>query len=108
MSRKSYIQLNGILYDKATLTDDPRSAPAVRGDLPDFVSPIDGSLVSGRADLRDHCRRHGVVPTTELAGLPPKPSVMPHQASPQERQQTRQVIADIINSRSEFRRHVKG
>jgi len=108
MSRKSWVQINGVLYDKATLSDDPRSAPAVRGDLPDFVSPIDGSLVSGRAGLRDHCRRHGVVPTAELQGLPPKPSVMPYQASLQERQQTRQVIADIINSRTDLWRHFKG
>jgi hypothetical protein len=60
------------------------------------------------AGLRDHCRRHNVVPTAELAGLPPKPAVMAHQPTPQERQQTRQVIADIINSRSEIRRHFKG
>lgn len=108
MSRKSYVQINGVLYDKETLTDDPRSAPAVCGDIPDFVSPIDGKVVSGRAALRDHCRRHGVVPTVELAGLPPKPAVMDYQPTPQERQQTKQLMADIINSRSEIRRHFKG
>lgn len=108
MSRKSYVQINGILYDKDTLTDDPRSAPSIHGDIPDFVSPIDGTVVSGRAGLRDHCHRHGVVPTADLAGLPPKPAVMEHNPSPQKRQQTKQVIADIINSRSEIRRHFKG
>lgn len=39
-------------------------------DLPDFVSPIDGKLYSGRAGLREHCRRHDVVPNAELKGLP--------------------------------------
>lgn len=29
-------------------------------DLPDFVSPIDGQVVHGRAGLREHNRRHGV------------------------------------------------
>jgi hypothetical protein len=39
-------------------------------DLPDFVSPIDGKRYSGRAGLREHCRRHDVVPNAELKGLP--------------------------------------
>jgi hypothetical protein len=43
-------------------------------DLPDFVSPIDGKLYSGRAGLRDHCARHNVVPTADLKGLPPLPA----------------------------------
>lgn len=29
-------------------------------DLPDFVSPIDGTVVKGRAGLREHNRRHNV------------------------------------------------
>lgn len=104
MTRKSYIQIGGKLYDKAELSEDPSSgAPMVRGDIPDFVSPIDGSVVSGRAGLRDHCRRHNVVPTSELAGLPPKPMNLNQAPSQEQRQQTKQVIADVINSRGYFR-----
>jgi hypothetical protein len=29
-------------------------------DLPDFVSPIDGTVVNGRAGLRAHNKRHNV------------------------------------------------
>lgn len=29
-------------------------------DLPDFVSPIDGKVVHGRAGLREHNRQHNV------------------------------------------------
>lgn len=47
-------------------------APMVMPDLPEFVSPIDGRTYSGRAGMREHCRLHDVVPTRELAGLPPK------------------------------------
>lgn len=80
MARKSYVQINGVLYDKSEpLPADiaqlrGSSTHAVMGDLPDFVSPIDGTVVSGRAGLRDHCARHNVVPTADLAGLPPKPA----------------------------------
>ena len=70
--RKSYVQIDGVLYEKGT--EPHRSstggAPVVFGDLPDFVSPIDGKVVSGRSGMRDHCARHNVVPTADLKGLP--------------------------------------
>jgi hypothetical protein len=48
------------------------------GDLPDFISPIDGTVVHGRAGLREHCARHNVVPTEDLKGLPfVRPEVKP-------------------------------
>jgi len=76
MARKSYVQINGVLYDKSEPLPEGVSSvvslPTVHGDLPDFISPIDGKLYSGRAGLRDHCARHDVVPTADLAGLPPK------------------------------------
>ena len=104
MARKSYIQIGGKLYDKSEMVyQDAPVAPAILGDSPDFISPIDGTLVSGRAGLRDHCKRHDVVPTEELRGLPPKP-LYSNQISEQHREQTRQVMADIINSRGYFRR----
>lgn len=55
----------GRLYDQ----HNTGGAPAVHMDYPDFVSPIDGTVVKGRRGLRDHCRTHDVVPTRELAGL---------------------------------------
>lgn len=38
--------------------------------MPDFVSPIDGKHYSGRAGMREHNKRHDVVPNAELKGLP--------------------------------------
>lgn len=72
--RKSYIQIDGVLYEKGTepVRSSRKGAPAVLGDLPDFVSPIDGTVVHGRAGMRDHCARHNVVPTADLKGLPNK------------------------------------
>ncbi len=40
------------------------------GDLPDFVSPVDGKHYSGRAGLREHNLRNNVVPVADLKGLP--------------------------------------
>lgn len=113
MARRSFVQINGKLYERGVdvlpcdVGDSP-PAHAVMGDLESFVSPIDGSVVSGRVALREHCKKHGVVPTAELKGLPPKPAQ--HSAPPSEayRQQTRQTIADVINSRSDLWRQFKG
>lgn len=78
MARQSFIQINGVLYDKSLPLPEglegPRTqAPRIQADLPDFVSPIDGKTYSGRAGLRDHCARHNVVPTADLKGLPTTP-----------------------------------
>lgn len=72
MTRKSYVQIDGVLYEKGTEPVEQASnrGPTVLPDLPDFVSPIDGKVVSGRRGLRDHCVRHNVVPTADLKGLP--------------------------------------
>lgn len=78
MARYSYVQINGKLYDKSLPLPEevaPRRSVTIMPDLPDFVSPIDGTIVSGRAGLREHCKRHNVVPTNDLKGLPPKPAV---------------------------------
>lgn len=100
MSRQRWIQVNGELIpaDEYIEQTQVTSGPTIMADLPDFRSPIDGSIVRGRAGMRDHCARHNVVPTAELAGLPPKPTLQ-HRATPEYREQTKRVIADVINSR---------
>ena len=73
MTRRSYVQIDGVLYEKGTEPVQQQAGsggPAVLGDMPDFVSPLDGRSYSGRAGLREHCRRHDVVPNAELKGLP--------------------------------------
>lgn len=51
-------------------TKVPAGGVAVMPDLPDFISPIDGHTYSGRAGLREHNKRHDVVPNADLKGLP--------------------------------------
>lgn len=38
------------------------SGPYVGGDIPAFVSPLDGTVVEGRRAYYDHMKRHNVVP----------------------------------------------
>ena len=72
MTRRSYVQIDGVLYEKGTepYRSSVGASPTIMPDLPDFVSPIDGRLYSGRRGLRDHCVRHNVVPNADLKGLP--------------------------------------
>jgi len=72
--RRSWVYVNGVAYERGVDVipeTETRRATAVMGDLPDFVSPVDGSIVSGRAGLREHNLRNNVVNTLDLAGLPP-------------------------------------
>jgi hypothetical protein len=49
-----------------------RSA-AIHGDITSFVSPVDGSVITDRAQLRAHNSKHGVVNFHEFDGQrPPK------------------------------------
>ena len=105
MARKSWVYVGSTAYERG-IDDDklqealhPRTA-SVMPDLPDFVSPIDGKVYSGRAGLRAHCARHNVIPTADLQGLAPRPLVLPTKSTERETQARKRLIADIINSRS--------
>jgi len=75
-----------------------RRGVTIMPDLPDFVSPIDGKWYSGRTGLREHCALHNVVPTADLAGLPPKPTHWESTPSRREVEERKMNIARIINS----------
>jgi hypothetical protein len=68
--RKCFIYIDGVAYEKGTEPQRERNGPTIMPDLPDVISPIDGTVIHGRAGLRDHCARHNVVPTADLKGLP--------------------------------------
>jgi hypothetical protein len=61
--------------------------PMVHGDIPAFVSPLDGSSVQGRRAYEDHMRRHNVVPF-EKGDENRKPVFN----TPQEKQARREMI----------------
>ena len=101
MTRQSFVQIDHVIWDKAdpncplNTNHDP-NAPAIMGDLPDFVSPIDGKTYSGRSGMREHNRKHGVVPTADCAGLPLRP---PQRDSKVEREAIAHNIANQVYHR---------
>src|SRR5688572_14070221 len=71
--RKGWIyHSDGTVTEKGTgaLTSRTSSGIMFTPDLPEFRSPIDGQVYSGRAGLREHNLRHNVINNEELKGLP--------------------------------------
>lgn len=96
MTRRCWVYIDGKTYEKGT---EPRPVrlgvgPTVIPDVADFVSPIDKTIVKGRAGIREHCARHDVVPTQELAGLP-----MGVQPVAPDRAQIRQDIIRVMHQK---------
>tara|TARA_R110000744_G_scaffold380361_1_gene500923 strand:- start:8414 stop:8752 length:339 start_codon:yes stop_codon:yes gene_type:complete len=50
--------------DKAAVKRD--STSAIHGDIVSFVSPVDGSVISDRKQLREHNKRNNVVNSSEF------------------------------------------
>jgi hypothetical protein len=73
MSRESWVYPSngGPAYKRGESGPDKAYGPTIIGDSPDFVSPIDRKVYSGRAGMREHCKIHDVVSNSELKGLPP-------------------------------------
>jgi len=61
MSRQTYVLRDGKLVPKSEAFDQ-NSEPAfhVMGDIQPFRSPIDGTVITSRSQLREHEQRHGV------------------------------------------------
>ena len=106
MARFRWIMINGELIpaDEVTAKNESKG-PAILPDLPDFRSTIDGSIVRGRAGMRDHCARHDVVPNQELAGLKPRTFGNGVTVSPQEREARKRTMHQILDQR--YHNHLK-
>jgi len=62
MTRRRYLQINGELVEVTQDYRQESNSPFVMGDLPDYESPIDGRIISGRAQRREDLRRSGCRP----------------------------------------------
>ena len=59
---------DGTLVPRGTSTPDGVNAPMVMKPLKDFVSPIDGKVISSRAQLAKHNKQHGVTNSQDYSG----------------------------------------
>jgi hypothetical protein len=57
--RRSYVQIDGVLYEKGSEPLPERHY--VMGDIKPYQSMADGSIIEGRAQHREHLKRHGCV-----------------------------------------------
>lgn len=63
--RKRYIY-DKLLKKMVEIPIGRSSGVIIMGDLPDFVSPIDGTVVHGRKGLREHEKRHNVTNVSDF------------------------------------------
>ena len=57
MTRRSYVQIEGVLYEKGTEPQEPL-APLVMPDIKPYRSMADGSVVTSRSAHREMLRRN--------------------------------------------------
>lgn len=76
--RKSYIQINGVLYEKGTEPVQESRGPMVMKDIEPYRSMVDGSIITSRSKHREHLRVHNCVEIgNETKYLQPKPLTSP-------------------------------
>lgn len=67
MTRKRYIGVPGGGWAEISDRHEAPTSAAVWGELPDYESPIDGRIVSGRAQRREDLKRNGCRPFEGMA-----------------------------------------
>ena len=100
MARHSWVYINGIAYEKGVdyiPTRSEANSPTFVPDIEPFRSPVDGSLITGRAALREHNKRNGVIQTEELKGLPTRMANPEYQLSKQEVRERREYISHLYD-----------
>ena len=100
MVRRSYVYIDGVAYEKGVDYIPTRAEAQSHTFIPDiepFRSPVDGSIISGRASLREHNLRNGVVQTEELKGLPNKLANSEYTLSKKEVADRREYISHLYD-----------
>lgn len=84
MTRRTWVQVNGKLYEKGSEPEQV-SGPFVLGDIAPYKSQITGEMIEGRAQHRAHLKQHGMIEvgneTKALLNMKrnvPRPSAKPH------------------------------
>lgn len=76
--RRSFIQIDGVLYEKGTEPMRESKSAMVMADIKPYKSMIDGSEITSRSRHREHLRLHRCVEVgNETKYLQPKPLTSP-------------------------------
>lgn len=59
--RKTYIQINGVLYEKGKEPARERAAPDVMPDIHPYQSMVTGEIITSRSKHRQHLKDHGMI-----------------------------------------------
>ena len=91
--RRSFVQIDGQLYEKGSDEHIAALSPLIMGDIEPYVSMVDGSLISSRSKHREHLRQHGMVEIGNDSSLyaPRKPMESP------DKQQLREILRAQVN-----------
>lgn len=98
MTRKRWIYIKGEAIPADEFVPELQHGLTIIPDLQPFKSSVDGSIISGRAALREHNLRNNVVNTADLQGLPTKLSVNAPQSN---RAAIKQTLINEFNRRDE-------
>ena len=89
--KRSYIQIDGVLYEKGT-EPSQRFAPDVMPDIPPYKSMLTGEWITSRSRHREHLRERGYVEIGNDSSLNKPYKGMPD-AAPQQRKEL--LIAQV-------------
>lgn len=69
MTRQTWVQdpVTGKLIPKEDYRRARSDAPYIQGDIDNFVSPIDGTVITDRGQLRRHMAAHGVTNSADYS-----------------------------------------
>ena len=59
--RKTWIQIDGVLYEKGTEPDRRSLSPQVMPDIQPYQSMVTGEIITSRSKHRQHLKDHGMV-----------------------------------------------
>jgi len=92
--RKSFVQINGVLYEKGTEPMRESRSAMIMGDIKPYQSMIDGTTITSRSRHREHLRSHNCIEIgNETKHLQPKPLQSPPGLKEAILQATEQVMS---------------
>lgn len=97
LTRRTWVYVDGVAYEKGV--DSIPSTYTIMPDIAPFRSSVDGTMITGRASLREHNLRNNVVQTEELKGLPVRQANPEYSLSKKEVQERREYITHLYNQK---------